>query len=102
MVIRAALNQPRRGGLVDQNEASKITLTKCHPNKRVCFSMDQIKRLLSVANEDRRTPHFFTGLLLTLMITDLNAARTVISGCMRGDMTGRLSIWNIALTLTLN
>ena len=51
---RAALNQARRDGLVDQNEASKITLIKCHTNKRESFSMDQIKRLLSVANEEWR------------------------------------------------
>lgn len=53
-VIRAALNQARRDGLVDQNEASKITLIKCHTNKRESFSMDQIRRLLSVANEEWR------------------------------------------------
>ena len=58
-VIRAALNQARRDGLVDQNEASKITLIKCHTNKRESFSMDQIKRLLSVANEEWR------GIILT-------------------------------------
>jgi integrase len=62
-VIRAALNQARRDGLVDQNEASKITLIKCHPNRRESFSLDQIARLLSVANEE------WTGIILAGLYT---------------------------------
>jgi integrase len=52
--IRAALNQAKRDGLIDENEASKVTLLKCKANRRRAFTIDQIKTLLSVASHEWR------------------------------------------------
>ena len=52
--LRAALNQARRDGLVDQNEASKVTLIKHRSNKRMAFKIEEIQHLLEVADDEWR------------------------------------------------
>lgn len=52
--IRAALNQATRDGVVDENEASKVTLLKFKSNKRSAFTTEQVRLLLSVANQEWR------------------------------------------------
>ena len=65
-VLRAALNQARRDGLVDTNEASRVTLLqKVRKFRRRPFTMEEIKRVLTVADDEWR------GMVLVGLYTGL-------------------------------
>jgi integrase len=65
-IIRAALNQAKRDGLVDQNEAERVSLLERVPSmKRRPFSLPELKKILEVANDEWRgmiTFGLYTGL----------------------------------------
>ncbi len=66
-VLRAALNQARRDGLVDTNEASRVTTIKRSGERfeRRPFKLPELKRILAVADDEWR------GLILTGLYTGL-------------------------------
>ena len=65
-IIRAALNQARRDGLIDRNEAERVTLLKRvgHSIRRP-FTLDELRRVLDVADAEWR------GMILTGLYTGL-------------------------------
>lgn len=65
-VLRAALNQARRDGLVDVNEASRVTLIKQNRQSvRRPFTLGELKMILNVANNEWR------GMILVGLYTGL-------------------------------
>lgn len=65
-VIRSALNQASREGLVDTNEAGRVNLLKRTANSnRRPFSLAELKRVLEVAN------HEWRGIILAGLYTGL-------------------------------
>lgn len=65
-VLRAMLNQARRDGLVETNEASRITLIqRVRKFERRPFSLTEIKRILEAADDEWR------GMILTGLYTGL-------------------------------
>jgi integrase len=65
-IIRAAFNQARRDGLIDQNEAERVTLMKrVGPSNRRPFTLDEIRRVLEVADKE------WKGMILTGLYTGL-------------------------------
>lgn len=70
-IIRAALNQAKRDGLVDQNEAERVTLLKrVRSLKRRPFSLPELKKVLEVANDEWRGMILF-GLYTGLRLGDI-------------------------------
>lgn len=67
-IVRAALGQAKRDGLVDVNEAERVTLLKVRKTtKRKPFTEEQLKSLLAAANDEWRGMILFgiyTGLRL--------------------------------------
>ncbi len=64
--IRAALNQAKRGGLVESNQADRVTLLKRRgQSKRRPFTMEELKKILKVANEE------WQGMVLVGLYTGL-------------------------------
>ncbi len=54
-ILRAALNQARRDGLVDHNEADRVTLLKrTGRSKRRPFTLDELRSVLAVADDEWR------------------------------------------------
>src|SRR5581483_530701 len=54
-IIRAALNQAKRDGLVDQNEAERVSLLKRARNlTRRPFSLPELKKIMEVASDEWR------------------------------------------------
>lgn len=87
-VIRAALAQARRDGLLDVNEAERVTLLK---NQRVFerrpFSLPELKRVLAAANDEWR------GLILTGLYTGLRLSDVATLTWASVDLqTGELSL----------
>jgi len=65
-VIRVALNQGRRDGLVDVNEAERVTLLKKkRTGDRRPFTMDELRSILKVAKDEWR------GMILVGLYTGL-------------------------------
>lgn len=70
-VVRAALTQARRDGLVDVNEAERVTLLKNrHAFERRPFTLLELKRALAVANDEWRGM-ILTGLYTGLRLSDV-------------------------------
>ena len=64
--IRAALNQAKRDGLIESNQADRVTLLKRQgQSKRRPFTMDELKKILKVANEE------WQGMVLVGLYTGL-------------------------------
>jgi integrase len=81
-VLKAALNQARREGLVDTNEADRVSRVRRNDkHERRAFSAPEIKKLLEIADEEWR------GLILA----------GVYTGARLGDLAG-LSWTNVDLT----
>jgi integrase len=65
-VVRSALAQARRDGLVDVNEAERVTLLKnVHVSRRRPFTVPEVKCLLTAAHQEWR------GMILTGVYTGL-------------------------------
>ena len=65
-VLRAMLNQARRDGFVETNEASRVTLIqRVRKFERRPFTLGELKRILAVANDEWR------GMILTGLYTGL-------------------------------
>ena len=65
-VLRVALNQARRDGLVDTNEASRVSLIqRTGKSQRRPFTLDELKKILAVANDEWR------GMILTALYSGL-------------------------------
>jgi len=65
-VLRAMMNQARRDGLVERNEASRVTLIqRGRKFERRAFTVDELKRILNTANDQWR------GMILTGLYTGL-------------------------------
>lgn len=65
-VLRAALNQARRDGFTETNEASRVTLIqRVKKFSRRPFSMDELKKVLNAAN------HEWRGMILVGLYTGL-------------------------------
>jgi len=65
-IIRAALNQARRDGLIERNEAERVTLLKrVGHSKRRPFTLAELRRVLDVADAEWR------GMILTGLYTGL-------------------------------
>jgi len=65
-VLRAMLNQARRDGFVEKNEASRVTLIqRVRQFERRAFTIDELGRILSVANAEWR------GMILLGLYTGL-------------------------------
>ena len=65
-VIRAALNQAKREGLIDSNEAERVSLLKrVARSKRRPFSLDELRRVLEMANQE------WVGIILVGLYTGL-------------------------------
>jgi integrase len=70
-VIRAALNQAKRDGLVDQNQAERVSFLKQVKSlKRRPFSVPELQRALGVANDEWRGMILF-GLYTGLRLGDI-------------------------------
>lgn len=86
-IIRVALNQAKRDGLVDSNQGERVTLLKRQRGgDRRPFTVDELKRLLAVANDEWRgiiLVGLYTGLRLgdiaTMTWQNLDLARSEIS-----------------------
>jgi integrase len=64
--IRAALNQAKRDGLIETNQADRVTLLKRRgQSKRRPFTMEELKKILKVANEE------WQGMVLVGLYTGL-------------------------------
>ena len=64
--IRGALNQAKRDGLIESNQADRVTLLKRRgQSKRRPFTMDELKKILKVANEE------WQGMVLVGLYTGL-------------------------------
>lgn len=65
-VLRAMLNQARRDGFVERNEASRVTLIqRGRQFERRAFTLGELKRILDAANDEWR------GMILTGLYTGL-------------------------------
>jgi integrase len=65
-VLRVALNQARRDGLVDTNEASRVSLIqRSGKSQRRPFTLDELKKILAVSNDEWR------GMILTALYSGL-------------------------------
>jgi hypothetical protein len=64
-IIRGALNQARKDGLVTSNEADKVALLKREKFERRAFTVPEVKKVLAAANEEWR------GMVLTGLYTGL-------------------------------
>jgi len=70
-ILRSALTQAKRDGLVDVNEAERVTLLKIRKTKgREAFSENQLRRILKAANDEWRGMILF-GLYTGLRIGDI-------------------------------
>jgi len=70
-IIRAALNQAKRDGLLDQNEAERVTfLKRAKSLTRRPFSLPELQRILEVANQEWRGMIIF-GLYTGLRLGDI-------------------------------
>jgi len=72
-ILRCALNQARRDGMIDVNEAERVTLVKSGPAfERRAFTVLEIQRVLAAADEEWRgivLTGLYTGLRLTDVVT---------------------------------
>lgn len=74
-VLRAALNQARRDGVVSVNEASRVILIqRVRKVDRRPFTFDELKKILAIANEEWRGM-ILTGLYTGLRLGDIAALR---------------------------
>lgn len=65
-ILRAALNQAKRDGLVDTNQAERVALLKNkRSSKRRAFTLEELKQVLAVADEEWR------GMVLVGLYTGL-------------------------------
>lgn len=66
-IVRTALSQARRDGLIDVNEAEKVTLlrVKAREQSRRAFTLQELKQIMDVASDEWR------GLILTGLYTGL-------------------------------
>jgi integrase len=70
-IIRAALNQAKRDGLVDQNEAERVAfLKRAKSRTRRPFSIPELHKILEVANQEWRGMIIF-GLYTGLRLGDI-------------------------------
>ena len=70
-ILRAAFGQARRDGLVDVNEAERVTLLKRRDRfERRPFTLDELKRILQAANEEWRGMIMF-GLYTGQRLSDI-------------------------------
>jgi integrase len=101
-IVRAALNQAKRDGLIDQNEADRVTLLKrVRRMERRPFTLPELKKIWEVANDEWKGMILFglyTGLRLgdianlTWANLDLSKAEvTVVT-----SKTGRIQILPLA------
>jgi integrase len=71
MILRSALNQARRDGLTDVNEAEKVTLLKIRKTVRQePFTQDQLKALLAAADKEWKGMILF-GIYTGLRLSDI-------------------------------
>lgn len=104
-VLRAMLNQARRDGLLETNEASRVTLIqRVRQFERRPFTLDELKRILNVANEEWRgmvLVGLYTGLrlgdiaLLTWANLDLQQQEIIVTT----QKTGRRQVIPLAKPL---
>jgi integrase len=64
-ILRAALNQAVKDGFVERNEAKRVDLLKAGRSSRRPFTLDELKRILHVADDEWR------GMILTGLYTGL-------------------------------
>lgn len=70
-ILRSAMAQARREGLIDVNEAERVTLLKVRKSaKRKPFTVAQVRRLLAVSNEEWRGM-ILVGLYCGLRLGDI-------------------------------
>ena len=104
-VVRAALAQARRDGLVDVNEGQRVTLLKRTKGfERRPFTLDELKRILEAANDEWKgmvLVGLYTGLRLsdvaTLTWANLDLQREEIR--VTTSKTGRRQILPLAQPL---
>ncbi len=73
-IVRSALAQARRDGLIDVNEAERVTMirVKAREQSRRPFSMDELQQIMKVANDEWRglvLMGLYTGLRLSDVAT---------------------------------
>jgi integrase len=72
-ILRSALNQAKREGLTDTNEAEKVTLLKIRKTvRREPFSELQLRQLLAVANDEWKGMILF-GIYTGLRLGDISS-----------------------------
>ena len=70
-ILRSALTQAKRDGIIDVNEAERVTLLKIRKTvRRQAFTEDQLRRILKAANDEWRAMILF-GLYTGLRIGDI-------------------------------
>lgn len=92
-ILRAALNQAKRDGLVDLNEAERVTLLKSRSSStRGPFSPEELRKILAVADEEWR------GMILVGLYT--GARLGDIAGLKWGnvDLKARRLVFHVSKT----
>ena len=105
-IIRSAFAQARRDGLIDVNEAERVTLLKRRGNQveRRAFTLDELKRILEAADEEWRGMILF-GLYTGQRLGDIAALTWNNLDLQRGELrlvtgkTGRRQIIPLAKPL---
>ena len=80
-ILRAALNQARRDGLIDANQAERVPLLKSRrSSKRRAFTLEELKQVLAVADDEWR------GMILVGIYTGLRLGDIAQMKCSNVDL----------------